>query len=230
MIQIKEVYAILHSKFGPQGWWPIKGKYNLDKKELTEKKILEICIGAILTQNTSWKNVEKALKQMNINNVIDIKKLQEIDQKKLCELIKSSGFYNQKAKTLKNFIEHLKKYNNKLKIMFDKSTDDLRKELLELNGIGKETADSIILYAAKKPIFVIDAYTKRIFSRLGLCDQDVKYNELQELFHTKLQLNEQIFNEYNALLVELAKRNCKKTPNCETCCLNKNCKYYLTKN
>ncbi len=213
------IYNKLFARFGPQNWWPIKGEYK--QRTLSEKDKLEISIGAILTQNTNWKNVEKALENLHKNNLIDLKKLADINENKLAKLIKSSGYFRQKAKKLKIFAQHILKYNSLGKFF---AKDKLREELLSLWGIGPETADSIILYAAEKPIFVIDTYTKRIMSRYGICKPDVDYHELQNHFHKKLPRDEKLFNEYHALLIELAKKHCtKKNPACSICPLSKSC-------
>jgi endonuclease-3 related protein len=230
---IKTIYHKLHSHFGPQHWWPVTlnketiPKYHKNIK-LNVKQKLEICFGAILTQNTNWKNVEKAIIQLNKNQLIDIEKILKINNKKLALIIKSSGYHNQKAKKLKNFCQYLNKnYNNDLKELFKKNIGELRNELLDVNGIGPETADSMILYAAKKPIFVVDAYTKRIMNRVGF--KENTYEELQELFMDNLELNEKLFNEYHALLVELGKNICKKKPLCEECPISAMCNYYNKK-
>ena len=225
-----EIYEKLHEAFGSQGWWPVTRyreiipKYH-QSNDLTEKQKLEICFGAILTQNTSWKNVEKAIINLNKNDLINIKKIIKIDDKRLAEIIKSSGYHNQKTKKLKNFCNFLSKnYNGSLNLLLEKNIDELRQELLSVNGIGPETADSIILYAAKKPIFAIDAYTKRIFNRVGYKNET--YDKLQKLFMESLQNNERLFNEYHALIVELGKNICRKKPLCEKCPINKHCDYY----
>ena len=230
---LKSIYTKLHSHFGPQHWWPVTldnkaiPKYHKNIK-LNEKQKLEICFGAILTQNTSWKNVEKAIIQLNKNNLIGIKKILKIDNEKLAKIIKSSGYHNQKAKKLKSFCSYIfKNYKGNLNLFFKNNIGTLRNELLSINGIGPETADSIILYAAKKPIFVIDAYTKRIMNRLGYKEE--KYDELQKLFMDNLENDEKYFNEYHALLVELGKNYCRKNnPLCSNCPINKYCNYYKT--
>ena len=227
---ILKIYNELLEKYGNQYWWPVTKekevipKYNRNIK-LNEKQKLEICFGAILTQNTNWKNVEKAIVQLNKNQLININKILKINNKKLAKIIRSSGYHNQKAKKLKNFSLFLfKKYNGNLDLFFKNNIKKLREELLLINGIGPETADSIILYAAKKPIFVIDAYTKRIMNRIGF--KENSYEELQKLFMDNLELNEKLFNEYHALLVELGKNICKKLPLCNKCPINKNCNHY----
>ena len=218
----------MFSHFGPQNWWPVteEGKIHPEYSNgpKTEKQQLEVCFGAILTQNTNWKNVEKAIVNLNKNNLISINKIISIDNQKLAEIIRSSGYHNQKAKKLKNFCDFLQKnYWGRLQKFFQNDIQRLRKELLSINGIGPETADSIILYAARKPIFVIDAYTKRIMSRIGYKEQ--KYEELQKLFMENLQNSEKLFNEYHALLVELGKNTCKSRPLCEKCPINGYCDY-----
>lgn len=229
---LKLIYNKLYSHFGPQNWWPVtKDNESMPKYHknirLGEKQQIEICFGAILTQNTNWKNVEKAIIQLNKNRLIDIKRILKIKSEKLAEIIKSSGYHNQKAKKLKNFCHYINKnYNTKLKEFFNKDITELRNELLLINGIGPETADSIILYAAKKPIFVIDAYTKRITKRLGFKEE--AYDKLQNLFMDFLENDEKIFNEYHALLVELGKNICKKKPLCDECPINRICNYYNT--
>src|SRR3989344_4769501 len=224
------IYDALYSYLGPQFWWPVTKEGKVNPKyhkniNLTEKQKLEICFGAILTQNTSWKNVEKAIINLNINKLIDITKIKNIENDKLTQIIKPSGYHNQKAKKLKNFCNFLfKNYNGSLKKLFEKNIQKLREELLSVNGVGPETADSIILYAAKKPIFVVDAYTRRIFSRIGFGEK--AYDELQKLFMSNLPNNERLFNEYHALIVELGKNICKTKPLCEVCPINRFCEYY----
>ena len=229
---IKQIYGNLYSFFGPQHWWPvtldkdIAPKYHKNIK-LNEKQKLEICFGAILAQNTSWKNAEKAIIQLNKNQLIDVKKIIKINNKELAEIIKSSGYHNQKANKLKNFcLFLLKNYNGSIEKLFRSSIEKLRNELLSINGIGPETADSIMLYAAEKPIFVVDAYTKRIMSRVGYTEDT--YEKLQKLFMENLELNEKLFNEYHALFVEFGKNYCKKNPLCNGCPINTMCNYYKT--
>jgi len=178
-----------------------------------------------ISQNKTWKNVEKAIINLNKNNLIDIDKIIKINNKKLAKIIKSSGYHNQKAKKLKNFCLYINKhYNNKINEFFNNDIVELRDELLSINGIGPETADSMILYAAKKPIFVVDAYTKRIYSRIFT--KELKYEELQQIFTKELNNDEKLFNEYHALLVELGKNICKTKPICDRCPINTMCDYY----
>ena len=223
------IYKKLYSHFTPQHWWPVTedGKLHPEYSDgpKNEKQQLEVIFGAILAQNTNWKNAEKAIINLNKNKLIGTKKLLKIENRKLAEIIKSSGYHNQKAKKLKNFCGFLlKNYDGKLSLLFKNNIGELREQLLSIKGIGPETADSIILYAAKKPIFVIDAYTKRILSRTGY--KEKTYEELQKLFMQELPNNEKLFNEYHALLVELGKNICKKKPLCEKCPINGHCNYY----
>ncbi|MBN1377072.1 endonuclease [Candidatus Woesearchaeota archaeon] len=228
MNYFEQIYHILINKYGPQFWWPVTSQNKVipeykKKDSLTEKQKTEIMFGAILTQNTSWKNTEKAIVNLNKNDLIDIDKILEINVTELANLIKSSGYFNQKAKKLKNICLFLKE--NPVNELERLKITDLRKKLININGIGKETADSIILYAFNKPIFVIDAYTKRLFSRSGLCRKDVSYDELQELFHSNLEKNAELFNEYHALIVEHCKEFCRKKPLCKECFLKEICRY-----
>ena len=221
--------------YGHQGWWPVTlddnlvpeyhpGDYSYPKND---KQILEILQGAILTQNTSWKNVEKALICLNKNKLIDIDKILAHQHQNLAECIRSSGYHNQKAERLKIMAKFLKVTPIKTLQKLDVKT--LRETLLKIKGVGPETADSIILYAFNKPLFVIDTYTKRIISRIGMCKKDVTYDELQELFMKNLKSGDDkedtpLFNEYHALLVEHAKRYCATKPRCEECILKKLCR------
>lgn len=215
MDKIQFVYDELYKSFGKQGWWPLtiggfeSKHYSGEPK--TDKHRFEIVIGAILTQNTSWKNVEKALYNLSKNNLININKIKKIKKQKLAKLIKPTGYYNQKAERLKiiaNFIS--------------KNKYPTREQLLEVKGIGPETADSILLYAYSKPFFVVDAYTKRIFERLGYKARN--YDEWQRLFMDNLPKDAGLFNEYHALLVELGKSYCKKKAICDKCPVKGMCK------
>ncbi|MEM4306768.1 MAG: endonuclease III domain-containing protein [Candidatus Woesearchaeota archaeon] len=201
MNELQKLYTFLLKTYGPQGWWPIGGKYS-GKKRLSEKDVFEVCVGAILTQNTSWRNVEKALLKLREKNSLEVKKIASMPIEKLALLIRSSGYFRQKAKSLSSFARHVvENYEGNLKAMFKKSTPKLREELLSLWGIGPETADSILLYAGQKPVFVVDAYTKRLLSRLGLCTKEHSYEQIQELFHRWLPTNVELFKEFHALIV-----------------------------
>ena len=199
------LYDRLYKAFGPQHWWPAKTDF-------------EIIVGAILTQNTAWPNVEKAIGNLAGEGLLTPRSLKSVNRKRLARLIRPSGYYNIKADRLKNFINFLfKRYNGSLKKMFSQDAYVLRDELLSVKGLGKETADSILLYAGKKPVFVIDSYTKRILSRHDIIAGDSDYDSIQRLFIDNLPLNRQLFAEYHALLVKLAKEVCKKKPKCGIC-------------
>jgi len=222
------LYKILLEKFGHQNWWPIDKQYH--KKNKSDPR-LEIIIGAILTQNTAWSNVEKALDNLKSKNMLETKKISDADIRVLKKLIKPSGFFNQKSHRLKNMARHLhENYNDNLDLFFDRNMKDIRDELLSMNGIGPETADSIILYAGDLPIFVVDAYTKRLCKRLPL-KTGSSYDEIQDYFQEKIKKhykeNEitRVYNELHALIVVLAKNYCKKKPDCKNCPIRKNCEY-----
>ena len=201
-----DIYKLLHKKFGPRDWWPGETK-------------LEIIIGAILTQNTAWRNVEKAIQNLKKSDLLKIKKLSRVSEKRLSGLIKPSGYYNVKARRIKNFLDFLNtSYEGSINRMFREKTEKLRKKLLDVKGIGPETADSILLYAGEKPVFVVDAYTKRIFSRHRYIHDGADYSEVQELFIKSLPKDTALFNEYHALIVELGKNLCKSNkPLCNVC-------------
>ncbi|MBU2462419.1 endonuclease III domain-containing protein [bacterium] len=203
---LQEIFDRLYAKFGPMGWWPGDTQ-------------IEIIIGAILTQNTAWSNVEKAIANLKREGLLSPQALRDVGIERLAELIKPSGYYNQKAKKIKHFIDFLfSSYNGSLNKMFETDTLFLRENLLIINGIGPETADSILLYAGGKPVFVVDAYTKRILGRHNLCSENAHYPEVQALFIENLPKDVQLFNEYHALFVRLGKETCKKRePLCKSC-------------
>ena len=203
--ELEAIYARLYGAFGQQYWWP-------------GETPLEIAVGAILTQNTNWTNVEKAIRNLKKQRMLSARALHAIDPKSLAALIRPAGYYNIKTKRLKNFIGLLmNEYRGSMKLMGREDPPLIRKKLLSVNGIGQETADSIILYALERPVFVIDAYTKRIFSRHGILNHGLSYEDCQHLFHTGIRNNVQLFNEYHALLVRLAKDFCRTTPCCSGC-------------
>jgi endonuclease-3 related protein len=175
-------------------------------------------VGAILTQNTSWRNVEKAIGQLKEKGVLTIEGIRQLRKSQLASFIKSSGYYRIKSDRLMTFVNFLfEEYDGDIKKMERKGLEELRQKLLEIKGIGPETADSILLYALKKPVFVVDAYTKRILSRHKMIPEKVSYEEVQRLFMNHLPAEEKLFNEYHALIVYLGKRVCKKIPQCEIC-------------
>jgi endonuclease-3 related protein len=206
--RLLDIFQILLSTFGKRNWWPGE----------TE---LEIIVGAILTQNTSWKNVEKTICNMKANDVLNIESLQSISYQELGEIIKSSGFYNQKANKLKQFIHVIHaKFNKSIGNLHNLDTDALRRILLSVSGIGPETADSILLYALNRPVFVVDAYTKRFLRNHKLYDGSWKYDDVQKYFMVNLPLDTYLFNEFHALIVCLCQNYCKKLPECVLCPLN----------
>ena len=210
--RLEKIYQRLFRRYGPQYWWPAKEPF-------------EVIVGAILTQSTSWKNVEKAIIRLKNAGALNPIALQEIPTDDLADLIYSSGYYNAKARKLKAFAKDLcQKYQSSLQKMFAQDMLQLRRELLSIHGIGQETADSIILYAARKPIFIIDAYTHRIMDRLALNPGKGDYTQLQNLFMNNLAPDERLFNEYHALLVCHGKHVCRKTPLCSVCCLTDECR------
>lgn len=212
-MNLLDIYNRLKSHFGKQHWWPADTPF-------------EVIVGAILTQNTSWKNVERAIENLKDEGVLSPEGIYRISEKKLQTLLKPSGFFKIKAKRLKNFINFLfGKYEGNLNHFLSLEPSLLRSELLGIKGIGKETADSIILYAADKPTFVVDAYTRRVFERLGMIEKDATYDEIKQLFEEHLPRDTEIYNEFHALIVELAKDTCKKRPVCEKCPLKDDCNF-----
>ncbi|MBA2862802.1 endonuclease III domain-containing protein [Methanococcus maripaludis] len=220
------IYDYLFELYGPQGWWPLLevngcnptktgcvNGYHPKNYEYpkTKNQCFEICIGAILTQNTSWPSVEKSLK--NLRNLIEItpENVIELDIKLLKEAIKPSGYFNQKSERLKGFSEYFIKLKN----------TPTREELLKLKGVGPETADSMLLYAFKVPSFVVDSYTKRILFNLNLIENDEKYDKIKELFEENIEKNLEMYQEYHALLVEHAKNYYRKKENYCKCPLLK---------
>jgi len=201
-----KIYTSLSHYFGPLHWWPGDTPF-------------EIMVGAILTQNTSWSNVEKAINNLKKENLLEPWKLYRINQERLAQLIKPSGYYNIKAQRLKNFLNlFVEEFEGSTKKMFSDDSKELRKKLLKINGIGPETADSILLYAGKKAFFVVDAYTKRIFSRHKLISKDSTYYQIQEFFIKNIDRDIELFNEFHAQIVMLGKTICtSKNPDCAKC-------------
>ena len=206
---LTQIYGRLYKAYGPRHWWP-------------GETIFEVMVGAILTQNTSWRNVEKAIQNLKGAGVLNIKGVHRLEKSQLARLIRPSGFYRLKTERLMAFVDFLfEHYNANLNKMRGEEAEILRRKLLEVKGIGPETADSILLYGLKKPVFVVDAYTKRILSRHGIISEAASYEEVQGLFMNYLPPDERLFNEYHALLVHLGKNVCKKIPKCDICPLSK---------
>ena len=208
-----EIYHRLLSHHGPQHWWPAHDPF-------------EVILGAILTQATAWTNVEQALSNLKAETALAPSALRDLPRVRLAALIRPCGYYNAKAVKVKAFVEELgARYSDDLGQLFALAIEDLRRELLSIHGVGEETADSIILYAAKKPVFVIDAYTRRIIRRLGLAPESDSYGAFQALFTKNLPPEEKLYNEYHALLVRHGKEVCRKAPRCQNCCLRPLCPY-----
>ena len=213
---LTDIYRRLLTRFGPQHWWPAREPF-------------EVIVGAILTQSAAWGNVEKAIANLKAAGALSPGALRRLSLAKLAKLIHPCGYYNAKALKLKSFALWLgNHYNNDLDRLFALNTDDLRQQLLAVHGIGQETADSVILYAAGKPLFVIDAYTRRIISRLGLAPEKDSYDAYQTFFMEHLPPDVQLFNEYHALLVCQGKNVCRRRPLCRECCLGDMCHFYTT--
>jgi endonuclease-3 related protein len=205
---LKLIYENLYDAFGPQHWWPGDGPF-------------EVMVGAILTQNTNWSNVEKAIDNLRMEGMLTPFSIERITSRRLAELIRPAGYFNIKAERLKAFVKFfIEEYSGDVSLMKRRDTAALRRELLGVKGIGPETADSILLYALEKPVFVIDAYTKRVLSRHGIMDQSEPYERFQEFFHASLPRDVRLFNEYHALFVRVGKEYCKTRPVCNGCCLN----------
>jgi endonuclease-3 related protein len=207
--QLTEIYQLLFDRFGPQHWWPGETQF-------------EIITGAILTQNTNWANVEKAITNLKSANLLTPEKLHHLNASKLAELIRPAGYYNIKASRLKTFLTWLfQNYDGQLTNLENLDTNCLRDELLAVKGIGPETADSILLYAFDRPIFVVDAYTARVAVRHRLISTEADYEQLRELFQSNLPQDPQLFNEFHALLVRLGKDFCRPKADCPSCPLEK---------
>ena len=206
--RVFEIFKKLYKYYGKQHWWPADTPF-------------EIMIGAVLTQNTAWHNVEKAIFNLKQRNLINPKRLAKLKMSELCQLIKPSGFYNIKAKRLMSLVNFINRtHAGSIDKMKRQHLSELRSQLLAVHGVGEETADSILLYGLNKPIFVVDAYTKRIFNRHNFFDTKTSYQSIQRFFMHNLPRTIKIYNEYHALLVKLAKDFCKTKPKCDTCPIN----------
>ena len=202
-----EIYERMLAAYGPQHWWPGNSPF-------------EVIVGAILTQSAAWTNVEKAIENLKASDALSPAAIRRLPQAELAELVYPSGYYNAKAKKLKAFADWLDvRFDDDLEAMASEDLDTLRAELLEVHGIGEETADDILLYALGKTAFVVDAFTRRLFSRLGLAPDQGDYSEYQAIFTANLPPDQEMFGEYHALVVRHAKDVCKKRPLCHGCCL-----------
>ena len=207
--QLTEIYQLLFDHFGCQHWWPGETQF-------------EIIIGAILTQNTNWANVEKAIANLQSAQLLAPEKLHRLDILQLAGLIRPAGYYNIKANRLKSFVKWLfESYDGQLINLENVDTERLRAELLAIKGIGPETADSILLYALGRAVFVVDAYTARVAVRHGLIEPEADYEQLRDLFQSNLTPDTNLFNEYHALLVKVGKEFCRPAARCSGCPLEK---------
>ena len=209
--QLLDIYQRMLERYGPQHWWPGDTRF-------------EIMVGAVLTQAAAWTNVEKAIANLIRAGALSPKALRTLDEEELAQLIYPSGYFNSKARKLKALVDYLgQRYDGDLDAMARESAEALRRELLEVYGIGEETADDILLYAMGKPAFVIDNYTRRIFFRLGLAAEKASYSTYRALFMEHLPGEPTLFNEYHALMVRHGREVCKKAPLCQGCCLLEVC-------
>jgi endonuclease-3 related protein len=209
--RLLEIYARLYAAHGPQGWWPARTPF-------------EVCLGAILTQNTSWTNVVKALALVRSRGLLSYRELRKLPVARLAPLIRSSGYFNLKARRVTAFVCFLgREYGGRVSRMRRETPAALRMKLLRVPGIGPETADSIVLYAAGLPLFVVDAYTRRVFARLGMLAGREPYDEVQALFMDSLPCDVGLYNDYHAQIVRLAKQACRARPRCERCPLESLC-------
>jgi len=213
--RLLEIFDTLLDAYGPRFWWPAETPF-------------EVCVGAILTQNTNWGNVEKAIANLKAEGLLSPEGVRDVPVERLAGLIRPAGYFNIKSARLKDFIGWLyREHGGSLHAMFDTDWRRLRDELLTVRGIGPETCDSILLYAGHQPSFVVDAYTKRLFSRLGLIAEDAPYEQVRTLFMDHLPPDTELYNEYHALIVEHCKERCRKRPLCSDCPLLPCCPFGL---
>jgi endonuclease-3 related protein len=207
--KILEAYQLLLAHFGPQEWWPGDSPF-------------EVMVGAVLTQNTNWENVEKAIVRLKEQGALSFSSLLAMPAEELAHYIRPSGYYNIKANRLKNLLSMIaRQYEGEIEALFAEGLAESREALLSVKGVGPETADSILLYAANQPSFVVDAYTHRVFSRHQLLPEECDYDTVKELFEDNLPTDATLFNEYHALIVAVGKKYCKKKrAECDLCPLH----------
>jgi endonuclease-3 related protein len=204
-VTLDEIYQRLYDVYGPQKWWPAETPF-------------EVIVGAILVQNTAWSNAQLAIQQLRDANLLTPDRLYALPVEELEQLIRSAGYYRMKTRRLRNLLAHLfKHYDGSVDRFFNLDTETLRSELLSINGIGAETADSILLYAALRPVFVVDAYTNRVLKRHRWMDYDAEYEDIQSHFQSHLEADVSLYNEFHALFVRLGHLHCRKTPQCDKC-------------
>lgn len=209
--RLLEIYRRLYAAYGPQRWWPGETPF-------------EVVVGAILTQSAAWANVEKAIRNLKAAGALSPEGLARLSEGELAQLVYPAGYFNAKARKLKAFVALLfKRFDGDLEMLLAAPVEELRPLLLDTHGIGPETADSILLYAAGHPVFVIDAYTRRLFSRLGMTPGRDSYGSWQSLFMGNLEADAALFNEYHALIVRHGKEVCRRQPRCEVCPLLEGC-------
>ncbi|MBI4173629.1 MAG: endonuclease III domain-containing protein [Candidatus Aenigmarchaeota archaeon] len=213
MAELAETYQKLYSRYGPQSWWPTS--YGLRPWQW------EVCVGAVLTQNTGWRNVERALANLAGARCLTAVDVLKIPASGLQALVRPAGYFRQKAQRLKSLAELVLAFGSVGSFLRHVT----RERLLAVHGIGPETADCILLYAAGRPEFVVDAYTRRAFSRLGLLTGNESYGQIRQMFEAELPRDARLFNEYHALIVRLGKELCRKLPNCIGCPLRNSCMY-----
>jgi len=226
-LQPDALYHLLSDYFGTQHWWPVDTSYH--QQQGTDPRF-EIMIGAILTQNTAWTNVEKALQNLKKCHALSVQGIHTLQEEHLKILIQPSGFFNQKAQRVKSLAGFLStNYQGNLNNFFSQELRKIRIELLALTGVGPETADSILLYAGQKPVFVVDAYTKRLCTRLPIPVGSKEYDTVQQYFEQQLPNTNKIFiyQQLHALIVECAKVFCRTKPQCKRCPLKENCSFAL---
>lgn len=206
--KLKRMYDLLEAAFGPQHWWPGETAF-------------EVMVGAVLTQNTNWKNVEKAIGNLKSRGLLSPEKLHAMRVGEVASLIRPAGYYNVKAKRLKNLVDWLvDEFGGDVERMSAAGLAELREKLLAVRGVGRETGDSILLYAARKPTFVVDTYTYRVLLRHALIDESAEYDEIKEMFESDLPAEVELYGEFHALLVRVGKTYCRKIPRCEECPLD----------
>ena len=210
-LPLPDIYDRLLNHYGPQHWWPADSPF-------------EVMVGAVLVQSTAWRNVEHAIENLKAADAVSPAAIRDMSLDRLERLVRPSGFFRVKARRLRALCDFLaEQYSDSIEFMAERPTHELRAELLTVYGIGEETADDILLYALNRPVFVIDAFTRRIFHRLGWCQPESSYDDLQEMFHDSLPRDANLFNEYHALIVRHGNTTCKGKPDCASCPLLSGC-------
>lgn len=213
--RLLEIFDTLLGCYGPRYWWPAETPF-------------EVCVGAILTQNTNWGNVEKAIANLKMAGLLSPEHVRDVSLEQLAELVRPAGYFNVKSARLKDFVKWLySRHGGSLDALFAGDLAAVRVELLQVRGIGPETCDSMLLYAGHKPSFVVDAYTKRLFSRLDIISATASYDQVRDLFMANLPADVALYNEYHALIVEHCKDRCRTRPLCGECPLISTCGYSL---